>query len=155
MQEQDKSSENCICWKLAFLDRWKRSLPVAGPLRGRKRLHQDPGSGFQGQDLNSFHLGGCVYSPWHHSSDQPKGRACHGTIPGLGLSGTESAKQRLENCPRGGWDGQDPRYGPLACTNYILQALIREREWRRDRKLNILIHNSIPYTKSFVFPLLS
>lgn len=99
MQEQDKSSENCICWKPAFLDRWKRNLPVAGPWRGKKRLHQYACSGFQEQDLNSFHLDGCVHSPRHHSKDQPEGRAQHGTMPGLGLSGTKNAKQRSGTAP--------------------------------------------------------
>lgn len=58
----------------------------------KKRLHQDPCSGFQEQDLNSFHLGGCAHSPRHHSKDQTEGRAHHGSMPGLGLSGIKSAK---------------------------------------------------------------
>lgn len=66
---------------------------MAGPLR-EERLHHDLCSGFQEQDLNSFHLGGCAHSPRHHSKDQPEGRAHRGTMPGLGLSGTKSAKQR-------------------------------------------------------------
>lgn len=56
--------------KTVFVESWlswtdgKEACQWAGPLRGRKRLHRDPCSEFQEQDLNSFHLGGCAHSPW-------------------------------------------------------------------------------------------